>query len=264
MLRGGIAEQNGLALAAEQRARDTLRSRARVGRQRRGDALDFGDSRGHLRQRIRPTTRCRRETGRHGHGPVVMHRMQAVQLAATAHGMAQTQCEQRMVLAKERADHEGALQVRQRSNGGAEPARMARCCPVCEIRMADAVVDVLAAQAAHQLGEQVQFFDGGVGRTQGADGAGAELALNPLHAISHIAQRGVPVHRLPDATLLDHRLRQTLRSVQGLVGETVAVRDPALIDGLNLQRQHAHYLVGLDLHDQVGAGAVVRAHALAP
>ncbi len=133
---------------------------------------------------------------------------------------------------------------------------------VGEIGVTAAMVDVLAAQPAHQLGQQVEFFDRRMRRAERADGAAAELGPDALQAVGHIAQRGVPVHRLPGSALLDHRLRQPLRAVECLVREAVAVGDPAFVDVLVLERHHAHDLVGLDLHDQVGPGGIVRADAL--
>jgi hypothetical protein len=98
--------------------------------------------------------------------------MQAVHLRAAASGLPDALGEQRMVLAQERADHE--------ARGPASTATRSRCpasvpCrapQVAGVGVAGAVVDVLAAQAAHQLGQQVQFFGRGVGAADGAD-AGA-------------------------------------------------------------------------------------------
>ena len=51
--------------------------------------------------------------------------------------------------------------------------------------------------------------------------------------------------------------------MEGLVAEAVAVGDPAFVDGLVFQRHHTHDAVIFHLHDQIGSGGVVRAHALA-
>jgi hypothetical protein len=96
----------------------------------------------------------------------------------------------------------------------------------------------------------------------GADAGAAELRLHALQAVGHVAQRGVPVHRLPLAALLDHGLGQARIAVQRFVAEAVAVGDPAFVDGFVFQRHDAHHLAGLDLHHQVAARAVVRAHLL--
>ena len=64
------------------------------------------------------------------------------------------------------------------------------------------MVDVVAAQAAHQLTEQMQLFDGGVSRSQRADGAGAVLGLHRLEAIGHVFQRHAPVDLPAGTTLL--------------------------------------------------------------
>ena len=58
--------------------------------------------------------------------------------------------------------------------------------------------------------------------------------------------------------------RQAVGRVEALVGEAVLVGQPALVDRLVLERQHAHHPVLLHLHHQVGAEAVVRRDRLAP
>ena len=264
MLRGGVAEQQRLAFGAEQRRGNGVRRIVRLARQRRRDAFARGDRHGHVGQRLQPCRRCGSQARPQRHRPVVVRCMQAMDQRAPARRLAQSLREQRMVLAQEGADDEGRLQRRQRSDRSAQPARRTRRRGVAEVGMAQAEVDVLAAQAAHQLGQQVQFFERAVRRGQRADAGGAELGLDALQAVGHIAERGVPVHRLPRAALADHGRGQPRSAVQRLVAETVAVGNPALVDLFVLQREHAHDLVGLGLHDQVGAGGIVRADALAP
>jgi hypothetical protein len=109
------------------------------------------------------------------------------------------------------------------------------------------------------LREQVQLLERAVRRGQRAD------APAPCCVLTTRERRGgrTPARRpsRPHArpALLDHRPRQPVGRVQALVGEAVAVREPALVDGLVLERQHAHHTLVLDLHDQVEPSAVVRA-----
>jgi hypothetical protein len=192
-----------------------------------------------------------------------VHRVQAHHLCAAPRSLAQALREQRMVFAQESADDQGPVQLRQRSDAGAKPARLASRGRVVELGVAGTHVDALAAQAAHEPGQQVQLFVGADGRGDGADLGRAELGLHALQTIGHVLQRRAPVDRLPLAALLDHRRRQARGRVQRFVAEAVPVGDPALVDVFVFQRQHAHDLAALDLCDQVGAGAVVRADRLA-
>ena len=57
---------------------------------------------------------------------------------------------------------------------------------------------------------------------------------------------------------------QAVGRVQAFVGEAVLVRQPALVDRLVLERQHAHHAVLLHLHHQVRAERVVRRDRAAP
>jgi hypothetical protein len=58
------------------------------------------------------------------------------------------------------------------------------------------------------LRQQVQLFDRAVRRCQAPMPRRAEFGLDALQAVGHVFQRGVPVHGLPLAALLEHRLRQ--------------------------------------------------------
>src|SRR5678815_1330775 len=78
-----------------------------------------------------------------------------------------------------------------------------------------------------------------------------------------VVERVGPRDRLPLVALADHRHRQPLGGVERLVREAVAVGEPALVDVFVLERQDADHLRALDLDDQVGAGRIMRADALA-
>ena len=129
--------------------------------------------------------------------------------------------------------------------------------------MPHAKVDVVAAQGAHKLREQVQLFDRAVRRTERADALGAVVDRNLGQPAAHILERRRPVDRLPSPALLEHRRREPIDTVERLVRKTIAVGDPALVDVLVLERHHTQHRVIFHLHDEVRAGAVVGTYALA-
>ena len=51
--------------------------------------------------------------------------------------------------------------------------------------------------------------------------------------------------------------------MQAFVGKAIFVRQPAFVDRIVFERQHTHYFGTLDLDDQIGAEAVMRADRLA-
>ena len=165
-----------------------------------------------------------------------------------------------MVLAQIRANHQHALQLRQRRNRGAQPADGLRR---GELGVAKPVIDVVATQATHQRSRQVQLFERAVRADQGAYAVRAMVGLDLLQTSSNVFQRRLPIYCFPLATLLEHGACQALIAVQGFVGETVAVGNPAFVDVFIFQRHHAHDLIVLDLDDQVGTGRIVRADRLA-
>ncbi len=123
--------------------------------------------------------------------------------------------EQGMVLAQVGTHDEGRLKARQIGNRQAEPAHALER---RELGVTQPVIDVLAAEAAHQLARQIQLFDCRVRADQRPDGLCAALGTHALQAVGHVLQRGLPIHLAPLPALLDHRAGQTIRPVQGLIG----------------------------------------------
>ena len=73
----------------------------------------------------------------------------------------------------------------------------------------------------------------------------------------------MPINRFPFTALLEHGAQESIVSVQGLVGEAVAVSNPAFINGFVFERKYPHDLVVLDLNNQISAGRVMRTDRLA-
>src|SRR6185436_19831486 len=99
--------------------------------------------------------------------------------------------------------------------------------------------------------------------TKCADGGGAMLRADAFETAHHLLQRDTPFDFMPFSVALDHRSGQALLGVDGLVGESVLVGQPALVDFLVLERKDTDYRVLLDLHHQIGAQPAMRADRLA-
>ena len=84
--------------------------------------------------------------------------------------------EQRMVLAQEAADDEHAVERRELGDRHAEPGRALAPAIGAEVGLAQAIVDVLAAQAAHELLAEVHLLERRMRRHQRADGRSAVRA----------------------------------------------------------------------------------------
>ena len=229
-----------------------------------GDALAAGN----LRTRCRPAPATQPlgasdHAGAHRHQPVVAQRVHAHHLGALLRGLAQA--------LRRTADGPCAGTSRRQARAAGRRARRSSVpsqrtgAPTVRRRdLAQAEVDVLAAEAAHQLGEQVQFFDRADRRRQRADAR---------------RRRARPRSASGRAT------RSRARSVQS----TLFHSPPCLIIGAvsrsgefkasyekRSRSAIQHSLTSsfssgttritcaaLDLDDQVGAGGIVRAHALA-
>ena len=88
----------------------------------------------------------------------------------------------------------------------------------------------------------------------------ATTSVRPCATNSSAVCQSTVFHSPPCFTI---GARQALVGIEALVGEAVLVREPALVDRLVLQRQHAHHAIALHLHDQVAAERIVRRHRLA-
>ncbi len=111
MLRRRVAQQHGLALAGEQGPGDSRSGLGRVARCRRAHALLRRDRGRDVGQRLGPAARGHGDLRGKGNEPLVLHGMQAVDLGASAGRLPQALCEQRVILAQEGADDQGALQA---------------------------------------------------------------------------------------------------------------------------------------------------------
>jgi hypothetical protein len=79
-----------------------------------------------------------------------------------------------------------------------------------------AEVDVLAAQAAHQLRQQVQFLQRRLRRGERADRGRAVLARRATERVRDVVERRLPVDLVPLPVLLEHRARQALGASSAL------------------------------------------------
>ena len=160
------------------------------------------------------------------------------------------------------ADDEGAIQRRQFGNRHAQPADLAL--GIGAFGVAQAVVDVVAAKRMHKLPGQPELFHRAVRTGKQADTCGTLFFGNVAQAAGRIFEGDLPVDFQPASVLLDHGHREPVGAAERFVAETVTIGDPAFVDRLVFERHHAQHAVVLDLHNQVGAGGVVRADALAP
>ena len=154
-----------------------------------------------------------------------------------------------------RPHQQHTLKSRQRGHRGAQPTHLA---VMLKVQGAQAGIDVVTAHATHQLSGQMQLFGGAVRAGQHAPLLGAVIGIDLAQTIGDVFEGRGPIHRQPFAVLLEHGLGESVGAVERLVGEAVAIGDPALIDGLVFKRHHPHHLVVFHLHDQVGARGIVR------
>ena len=161
-----IAQENGFGVSATQRQRNRLGLHVGRATERTCNTQFVGKGECHIAQVGQPIGRRRHVGICHGHGPLGRRIDDGVELAAVAHRLADALGEQGVVLAQIGAHDQGAVQAAQIGDRHAQitDTRRGR-----EFGVAQAVVDVVAAQRAHQLGCQVQLFEGAVRTEQCAD-----------------------------------------------------------------------------------------------
>ena len=77
--------------------------------------------------------------------------------------------------------------------------------------------------------------------------------LAPTTSPHQVAVEAEPVLVEAARRLDPPRLGQAVGRIQAFIGEAVLVGQPAFVDHLVVERQHAHHPVLLDLDHQVGA-----------
>ena len=182
------------------------------------------------------------------------------QLRALFRRPAQPLREQRVILAQEAADDEHSVECREFGDRHAQPRHSAGS----EIRLAQAEVDIVAAEATRELLREMQFLERRVRRCEHAERARSVLRDDALEFRSDAFERGLPVRVSQCAADLDLRPRQAILGIEAFIRETVLVRDPAFVDGFVFERHHAHDAIVLDLHDKIAAQPVVRRNRHAP
>ena len=249
----------------QQRRGDRLaRRRSALPCGRRRDALGRADRGGDVGQRLQPSRSARRRCCvRHRHQPVVVARAcRLVHLARRLRAAWRRRCansgwslrrNEPMTSARCSCDSE-AIEVPSqrdaldgcRSRRGAGGGRCSRC---------RGRAPAWPAGAAPR-----RVLCGLTSAPMLCAPCSALICFRPLATYSSAVCQSTVCHSPP--CLIIGAVRRSV-AVQRLVREAVAVGEPAFVDVFVLERHHAHHLVALDLDDQVGAGRVVRADALA-
>ena len=160
---------------------------------------------------------------------------------------------QRHILTQVAADHEQTVQFSDVGQGHAEPRRTAALRIGTKIALAQSEIDVAAIQLLAQLLEQIQLFQRGMRRTGQTQRIGAMVGNHALEQTGRNVQRLLPADINPLPVTLDARHREPVGGIKTKIRKAILVRQPAFVDGLVLERQHAQHLVVLGLHDEVAA-----------
>ena len=209
---------------------------------------------GHVGHALNPSTGFLHVGLLHRHGPCISaveqgFRSDGHNLATIALSLTNALCKQRMVFAQVAAHHQHTLEPSQAGDGCAQ---IAHTFSFGKLGIAQAVINVVRTQRAHQGAGQMQFFECAVWADQRTDAAGTMVFADLIQAIGHIFQSSLPVDFFPLTALLDHGRAQTVGTVQGFVGEAIAIGNPALVDVFVFQRHHAEHFIVLHLNHQVG------------
>jgi len=90
------------------------------------------------------------------------------------------------------------------------------------------------------------------------------LRFDICQTVDNVFKRCLPINLFPFAALLEHRLCQSVCTVQRFVRKTVSVGYPAFIHRFVFERDHAHDTVVFDLNHQIRASGIMRTDRTAP
>ncbi len=145
------------------------------------------------------------DSGMHVEQEFEVHRVDEHDPGARQGGLAQAVAGNRLVLARVGADQQRGIDAFQRLQRQPQRRAQRRLRLVGEVRLAQAVIDVVDPDAAGNGLQQRHLFQRGRGRHQHADLVGTVPVDQGTHAVDRGLQRGFPVDRLPFAVDLDHR-----------------------------------------------------------
>ena len=177
---------------------------------------------------------------------------------AVQRGLAQAVIDDRLFLAQLTADQQRGPQRFKIGDVPPQPRKRRGRVLIGKIRLPEAVVDIVAAQFAHQFLQQIGFFQRGRGRGQRAEPLGAVGLDDPAEARLDGGQRGLPIDLAPLPGGLQHGRRQAIRAVDRLVAEAVPIRQPDLVDRLVGRRDHALDPVAPHVQVDIGADRIMR------
>ena len=120
------------------------------------------------------------------------------------------------------------------------------------------MIDVVAAQPAHDFSQQEAFFTGCERCDQRADLVSAVITLRRLQAIGHCTDRLFPGDRLQCAiAITQQRLRCTVFGIETLMTVPIPVGQPVLVDRIVVLRHDAQHFTTARMQEQVRAKRVV-------
>ena len=159
MMLGQVAEKNRRRLAIDEACghgpsrisspRTALNALFGVARNFR--PLRFGRGFQNLRQHRRHCRGADNGAVRHLGKQIVIHRIDQIQLRALLHRLAQTLRDERMILAQCAADDQRGFQPGKSAIGIPSQGAPCRWCICAEIGLAQAVIDIAAAQSPHSF-----------------------------------------------------------------------------------------------------------------
>ena len=138
--------------------------------------------------------------------------------------------DKRMILAQERPNHQSSIKILDISETHTQPLSTAALGIRSEISLARAEVKIGAAQSLHDFAKQEQFFKRRTLCGKARQSITTVFASNVLQAMRDVIKRDVPIDFLPLSALLDHRFGKPLIGSQRLVGETLLVGNPTLVN----------------------------------
>ena len=239
-------------------------ARVRVGEGHRaeqdaGSPLGFGkrlhDPGGRLQQLVEPASRVDRADPRHREVPVVGRGLDREHARSRKGRQAQPQAQDRLVMARVRADQQDRLLGLEFVDGPACIRGARVLFRRAEVAHAQPVLDGARSRPAQQAREQGALLDGARRLDQ------ADLVGGLAEGLADAVEGHVPAEYLPAPVAVLHRFGDPVRVLAGLVAEPVAIGQPGLVDLGGLARHGAHDPAAPAVVVQLRADAVVLARA---
>src|SRR5690606_6802215 len=210
-------------------------------------------------QSIRYRARADRHATCHREERIIRSGVDKEDLGSTFSSLTQALSHQGVILAQEGTHDDHAVNFVEFCDRHTEPGRAGNGLIECSVCLTQTEVHVFAAQSTRESCQQGELFNRSHWAANGTELFRTDIFANHVDGLHHHLKRIAPGGLAPFTLVItDHGMQQAVFGVEAVIGEAIAIGDPAFVDVFVLEGHDTLDTVEFDLGNEVRAKAVVR------